>query len=88
MYLPDCILAPRYCQALPPRGRLWPSDDDEDDNDGYADDGGGDDDDDDIVTKDGYGMAKKSEDFYRNNQIKIFGITWLSRLNTWWIYSS
>ena len=25
MCLPDCILAPRSCQALPPGGRLWPS---------------------------------------------------------------
>ena len=25
MYLPDCILDPRSCQALPPVGRLWPS---------------------------------------------------------------
>ena len=57
---------------MPPGGRLWRSDDDDDDNDGYADDGGGDDDDDDIVTKDGYGMAIKSEDFYRNNQINDF----------------
>ena len=30
MYLPDCILAPRYRQALPPGGRLWPSDVDDD----------------------------------------------------------
>ena len=42
------------------------------DNDGYNDDDGGDDDDDDIVTKDGYGMTIKGEDFYRNNQINDF----------------
>ena len=33
MYLPDCFLAPRYRWALPPGGRLWPSDDDDDDDD-------------------------------------------------------
>ena len=41
MYPPDCVLAPQSCQALPPEGRLWPSDDndelelgeDDDDND-------------------------------------------------------
>ena len=33
MYLPDCILAPRSRKALPPGGRLWPSDDDDDDDD-------------------------------------------------------
>ena len=27
MYLPDSIFAPRSCSALPPIGRLWPSDD-------------------------------------------------------------
>ena len=30
MYPPDYILAPRSRQALPPEGRLWPSDDDDD----------------------------------------------------------
>ena len=33
MYLPDCILAPRYRQALPPGGRLWPSEFDDPDGD-------------------------------------------------------
>ena len=45
MYLPDCILAPRSRQALPPEGQLWPSDDDEEED--YGDDG--DDDGDDYV---------------------------------------
>ena len=37
MYPPNCILAPRSCQALPPVGRLWPSDADDDGGDGDDD---------------------------------------------------
>ena len=40
MYLLDCIFAPQSCKALPPIGRVWPSDDD----DGGEVGGGGDDD--------------------------------------------
>ena len=47
MYPPDCILAPRSCQALPPKGRLWPSDDDDHDNGDGDDNHDGDDGDDD-----------------------------------------